>query len=1171
MKDQGLNGENFQVGVMSSKKKDEALWAQANGSPRDQSSHDFGGYVGSAIEPSHVIEPAAPSVMGTELNASLNILNDSKDSEKSAEELGFSFSSLAIGSTEREFQNQVVGFFKSTYMGYEYLGNKQKESNSNVEETLLEKNLIQRGYSKEIAKKAVYEFVKVAGNSNASLYESNKAVYAYLRYGIHIKISQEENNTHVNLIDWDEVGSNHFSFAEEVTVKTTSAGKSKRPDLVLYVNGIALVVLELKSSLKGVEAGVRQNLDNQKSEFIQKFFNTIQLVIAANQTQGVRYGTIETNAKSYLEWQEDARNEVEKDPSDKETNKLVRHLSQICSKDRLLELIRDFILFDAGKKKVCRQNQYFAIKATQKCIKDQVKEFKSSGHIVWKDPVRTGGIIWHTQGSGKSLTMAMLWRWIQQFDPQAKLVVLTDRKELDEQICKVFTSVKEGELANIYRAKSGTDLMNKMASNEHQAICSLIHKFGSKGDESETPEAVQKFIQEMRENAKLIQSNQNFYVYIDECHRTQSGELHKAMKASLPNAMFIGFTGTPLLQEDRNSVSVFGPYLHKYLFKEAVRDGVVLDLRYEAREIEQRFSSEEKINQRFDKATETLSPLAKKNLIKVFANRASVLSSSSRIAKISADIGMDFEMKVQLQPGSRGNAILVANSVYDACLFYKELEKTDLKGKIAVVTSFNPSLALLRGESTGSGVTENEIKQEVYASMISKRLGCTLEEAPGKAEEFETKVKKMFVETPEQMKLIIVVDKLLTGFDAPSATFLYIDKPMENHGLFQAICRTNRPDPDDETKEYGYIVDYRNLFGKIEGAMKDYSSDAFSGYDPKDVDGLLKDYAGDSLQKIKDIQQELHLLFPNVKTSSIEDLMEVFQTNFSAIGSKEEHDKEQKRLMLYKRSAAYFAAVHNMGSDLDEIAPHQAANYREESKLYVEASNTVKVASGDYADRKIYEPIMRRLIDQYVEASDSKIIEGLKDVSMLEIILRHADDIETAPDEIKELIGVGKESIIEANVRAHTMKDPSCNTAVMLTISEQLTKLMADLKKDAIDYKAFLRKVAEMMKELSSPELRAGFPKSINTDGIQVLYRLCNENEADALSIEKVLQETMQGEWRTHFFRRRRVFLALKAAIYKIMKRDFSGISAANLDQMVDQRVNDVMLLAETNKKDYPL
>ena len=656
-----------------------------------------------------------------------------------------------VGQREIQTQRRVIEFFQNA-LGYRYLGRWQdRPDNRNVEETLLTDWLKRQEHGDKIIDKALFELNKAAAlGGSKTLYDANREVYSLLRYGVKVRPDVGEQNVTVWLIDWKNPGNNDFAIAEEVTV---TGENTKRPDLVLYVNGIALGVLELKRSTVSVTEGIRQNLDSQKKEFIEPFFATVQLVMAGNDTEGLRYGVIETSEKYWLRWKE-----AEAHPS-ADDNPLLRELSQLCGKERLLEIIHDFVVFDAGVKKICRHNQYFGVKAAQARVQ-----------------CREGGIVWHTQGSGKSLTMVWLAKWIREHVTDPRVLLITDRTELDEQIEKVFKGVSE----DLHRTKSGADLVHVLNTSDEWLIASLIHKFGAseEGD-------VDKFVEDIRSHLpKDFHAKGDIFVFVDECHRTQSGKLHDAMKALLPGAMLIGFTGTPLLKSDKQrSIETFGPYIHTYKYDEAVSDGVVLDLRYEARDIDQNITSQAKIDQWFDLKTRGLTDVAKAQLKQRWGTMQRVLSARDRLEKIVADILLDMEVRDRLKSG-RGNAMLVSGSIYSACRFFDLFQQTDLAGKCAIVTSYRPTSADIKGEETGEGRTEKILRHGAYRKMLAAHFNEPEETAMHKVERFEQEVKKRFIDEPGQMKLLIVVDKLLTGFDAPSATYLYIDKQMQDHGLF---------------------------------------------------------------------------------------------------------------------------------------------------------------------------------------------------------------------------------------------------------------------------------------------------------------------------------------------------------------------------------------------------
>ncbi len=705
--------------------------------------------------------------------------------------------------TEKEVQNQVIETFKT--MGYAYLGDLTKSDNENINKESLKAWLIK---NQKINDERWHKIEQKIHNAlKNDLYEANQKFYELLIYGVNTKISQNENTQTTYFIDWKDISKNEFSVAEEVSVKGPN---TKRPDIVLYVNGIALGVLELKKSSVSVESGIRQNLDNQKKEFIRDFFKTIQLVMAGNESQGLKYGVIETKEKYYLSWKEEGV-----------LKNLFETIECFLKKERFLEFIHDFLIFDKGQKKCARFHQYFAIKKTQEFIKR-----------------KEGGIIWHTQGSGKSLTMVWLARWLRKNIKQARILIVTDRRELDAQIQGVFSGIGE----DLYRADSKKDLLSVLFENKEFLVGSLMHKF----DDNDLKQPVLK----------------EWIVLVDECHRTQDGKLHNAMKSLLPNAIFIAFSGTPLLKQDKKtSQEVFGDYIHCYKFNEAVSDKVVLDLNYEARSVDQYISNPKKLDEYFELKTQNLNDTAKTELKKKWANLQKVFSTKNRLEHIVQDIVLDMAKLPRLR-SEKGNAMLVAESVYNACRYFELFLETELKDKVAVITSYEPNITDLK--DCGSNESEESYKYRAYCKMLQNFFNEKDEKkALNKTKEFEEEVKKRFINEPARMKLLIVVDKLLTGFDAPSLTYLYIDKKMQDHGLFQAVCRVNRLDGED--KDFGCIIDYSDLFDSLQEAHSDYTNGAFENYEKEDIQGLISNKAQKIKKKLEEARGQLRSLCESVK------------------------------------------------------------------------------------------------------------------------------------------------------------------------------------------------------------------------------------------------------------------------------------------------------------------
>ncbi len=1013
--------------------------------------------------------------------------------------------SKEIGKTERPSQDRIVKLFKEE-LGYTYLGDWQEETRTlPIEEDRLFRFLTDKqGYSNILAKKAIEKLVLTASDLSEGLYTTNKKIYRLLRYGVTVKEELGQLNETVWLIDWSNPSANDFAIAEEVTVR----GKNtKRPDVVIYLNGIALGVLELKRSKVGIEQGIRQNLDNQKPEFIQKFFTTMQFVMAGNDTEGLRYGTIETPEKYYLAWKEDCEREFD--------YSVDRQLFLLCNKERLLTFIHDFVVFDKGTKKLSRPNQFFGINAAQQHVRD-----------------RAGGILWHTQGSGKSLMMVMLAKWIHENVTDSRVLIITDRDELDKQIEGKFIDNEE----KIYRTKSGKDLLDKLNVKDHWLICSLIHKFGRQAEA--TDEDLDKYIEELKKSLSSdFKAKGDIYVFVDECHRTQSGKLHEAMKLILPDALFIGFTGTPLLKKDKQkSIEVFGPYIgNPYKFDEAVEDGVVLDLLYEARDVEQFITDQQSIDDWFDAETKGMNDLAKIELKKKWGTMQKVLGSKSRLEKIVFDIVKDFKIKPRLSSGD-GNAMLVSGSIYQACKYYELFQNSGFK-ECAIITSYEPSVKDLKGEETGEGAPTDKLMQyDVYQRMLN-----------GKSpEEFEDTIKNTFIKEPAKMKLLIVVDKLLTGFDAPSATYLYIDKKMQDHGLFQAICRVNRVDTDD--KDYGYVVDYKDLFDSLRKSIKNYTSAAFDDFDLDDVHGLLSDRYEKSRERLDDALDAVRALCEPVHPKDEPNFIRFFCGNTE--NKDDLKNTEQKRLTLYKLTVSLIRAYANLANEMHKAgySKAEAEKIKEEVDFYANLRETIKVASGDKVDLKRFEPGMRQLMDMYLAANPSRKISDFDNQSLVDLIVKVTEQ-DTEGNAWNDPAGEYKSKadrkreeaiaeIIENNMRKVIIEEQPTNPKYFEKMSQLLDELIEQRKREAMAYEAYLKKIKELAGMIDKPSETNSYPKSLTTRAKRALYDNLDGNEVLALALDNLIQSTKLDDWRDGGIREKKLMLAVKDLIKDQAKTD---------------------------------
>lgn len=970
-----------------------------------------------------------------------------------------------VGQPERATQNRVIALFRDE-LGYRYLGDwSDRDGNSNVEEGLLPDWLSRQGCSAPQVAVALHKLRTEADHHGRTLYGNNEAVYGLLRYGVPVKVEAGKVTETVHLIDWDRPENNDFAIAEEVTLKGV---RERRPDIVLYVNGIAVGVLELKNSRVSIGDGIRQCLSNQQPEFNAWFFSTVQFVFAGNDSEGLQYGTVGTPEKMFLKWKEDE--------ADNTRFKLDKYLLKLCDKRRMIELMHDFMLFDGGIKKLPRVHQYFGIKAAQ-------------AHVRRKQ----GGIIWHTQGSGKSIVMVLLAKWILENNPSARVAIITDRDELDKQIERVFT--ESGE--TIARSRSGRDLLAQLGQARPRLLCSLVHKFGRRDVDD-----FEAFIKALE--AQPSATVGDVFVFVDECHRTQSGKLHRVMKAMLPNAVFIGFTGTPLLAKDKaTSLEVFGGYIHTYKFNEGVEDGVVLDLIYEARDIDQHLGSQDRIDAWFEAKTRGLNDWQKAELRAKWGTMQNVLSARARMDRVVADIVFDFSVKPRLS-SERGNAILVASSIFEACKYFDLFQKTPFRGRCAVVTSYDPQARDVTTEETGANTdTDKQFIYNTYTELLKD-----VESRPGKSrtETYEDEVKARFAKEPASMKLLVVVDKLLTGFDAPPCTFLYIDKSMQDHGLFQAICRTNRLDGDD--KDFGYIVDYKDLFKKVENAIAVYTSELDHSAGGSDPEVMLQDRLKKGRERLDDALEQLALLCEPVEPPKGElEHIHYFCGNTEIPSDLK--DREPQRAALYKATVGLVRAYANIADELERAGYGvvDVASIKGQLDHYVKLREIIRKASGETLDLKAYEADMRHLLDTYIQADEPRTISPFGEIGLLELIVKTgiAQAITSQLGGLKGNRGAIAETI-ENNVRSKIIKEHLNDPAFYERMSALLEEIIRFRKERADEYEEYLRRIADLVRKVEAGQAE-DTPGALDTPGKRALY-----NNLLARSAAEKAQDPYRGK-----------------------------------------------------------
>ncbi|WP_018079451.1 type I restriction endonuclease subunit R [Thiobacillus denitrificans] len=900
--------------------------------------------------------------------------------------------------------SQIPALHLLANLGYRYLTPEQalamrggRLSNVLLEEVLRESlkriNRIQHKgenylFSEENIQSAIQRLKNVKYDG---LLKTNEAVYDLLTLGVALEQSVEGDvrSFTLNYIDWKNPENNVYHVTAEFSVERTRSHETARPDIVLFVNGIPFAVIECKSPNTEVAQAVSQMIRNQRDEYIPTLFTYAQLVIATNKNH-CKYATVGTAAKYWAVWREEQEEKDEDGAAlravldqalpqeakaglyellaegfgvrEPDAEYLVRRalteqdrtIYALCRPERLLRMALQFTVFDGGRRKIARYQQFFAVER----ILGRMKQRDDAGR-------RAGGIVWHTQGSGKSLTMVMLAKaLVLDLDIRTpRIVLVTDRVDLDKQLGNTFAAC--GLTPD--RAESGRHLVELVAENKAHIVTSLIHKF-------DKALSTRKFQDESTE----------IFVLVDETQRTQLGMFSARMRQMFPNACYIGFTGTPLLKREKSDVMRFGGIIHTYAINQAVSDGAIVPLLYEGRlvEIEQNKAA---IDVWFERHTEGLTSAQKADLKKKYA-RAEMLNKADQVIYMRAfDISTHFQQNWQ---GTGFKAQLVAPSKL-AALKYKAF--LDDIGEVS-------SEVIISAPDEREGfddVDDDESTDEVVAfwQRMMKRYGD--------AEAYETQIINAFKHGSDP-EILIVVSKLLTGFDAPRNTVLYLTRKLKEHTLLQAIARVNRLYDDDEgakPKEFGYIIDYAGVLGELDQALTTYS--ALEGFEEGDLAGALTSI-NDEVRQLPQRHAELWDVFKTVANRQDEEAFEQLLAD------------EKIRENFYERLSAYaktLAIAMSSEEFITTTPENRFKAYKTDLKRFTNLKAAVKLRYAESIDYRDYEPKIQKLLDTHISANE--VLRLNEPVNIFD---------SAAFQQIVEEQGHGKPTAAKADMIAHATK-----------------------------------------------------------------------------------------------------------------------------------------------------
>ncbi len=898
-------------------------------------------------------------------------------------------------------------------------------------------------------------------------------------------------------IDWDNPQNNVFHVTEEFAVDSRDRQHNARPDIVLFINGIPFAVIECKAPHIPVEEAVGQMIRNQQAAYIPHLFKFAQLVVATNKN-AVKYATAGTPKKFWSVWKEqDAdwlQTRLKALVPDRMSTEQDRNIVSLFSPERVYELIRYFILFDANVKKVCRYQQFFAVREIMKTI----AESDEYGN-------RRSGVIWHTQGSGKSLTMVMLAKYIlmELKDCHPRVVIVTDRKELDAQIAATFAHTR----LTPARATSGRHLVELVNSARADVITSIINKFNTV------------------ERQEIKNPSRDIFVLVDESHRSNYGLMATRMRSVFPNACYIGFTGTPLMKSEKNTMARFGRLIHKYTIRDGVEDGAIVPLIYEGRFVEQKVD-EENIDLWFKQTTRRLTEAQREDLRRKWSSIRRLTSTDARIKRIALDISEHF---IEGYKDTGFKAMLATNYKRDAIRY---LECFEQFGDLNCAVVISPP-------DMREGVDDvDEGADDLVVSFWNKMM-----QQYGDADRYEEAIKNRFCDG--EIDILIVCSKLLTGFDAPLCQVLYIDKELKEHGLLQAIARTNRL---HEGKDYGLIVDYRGLIEKLDTAMDMYSGAGLENFDGGDLKGVVVDVMS-AIGNLRSAYTQLVELFAPVGSISDTEAVEVFLAD------------DKARQEFYTLLCAFGRALNlvlNAEQAYNALSKEERQKYQDTFIFFSKVRRSVKLQYCDAIDNAEYEPLMQNLLDTHLS------VAGLKKITS-PIDILNKDDFEKELEELGSLRS--KADAIASRMTKSISEKRDENPAYYDSFSKRIRDALALYREKVISEAEYLAKMRTIMEDYHAGKSTVSYPARIKTNVhaqafYGVLAALFDEVEDERITpdfvaevseeITKIVASHSQVDWTNNKTIHDRISQDIDDLFYKYEKERGLKLSFDLIDKVID-------------------